>query len=119
MNATAPVHLDHVTINTSDLAATLAFYGELFGLASGPRPDFGFAGAWLYPPETSYPIIHIIVCDDMPASTAAAPVDHIAFRCSGLEAHLQRLRDRGDWFRAAPVHPVDPDPPLRPQRHQG
>ena len=69
----------------------------------GPHPDFGFAGAWLYPPGTTHPIIHLIACDDLPAPTAATPVDHIAFRCEGLAAHLERLRDRGNWFRAAPV----------------
>lgn len=40
--------MNHFTILTADVDATLAFYSEFLGLRSGPRPPFTFPGAWLY-----------------------------------------------------------------------
>jgi catechol 2,3-dioxygenase-like lactoylglutathione lyase family enzyme len=40
--------MDHFTILTDDLPATLAFYEEFLGLKPGARPPFSFPGAWLY-----------------------------------------------------------------------
>ena len=40
--------LNHCTVIAGDLERTVAFYEELVGLERGPRPDLGFAGAWLY-----------------------------------------------------------------------
>jgi len=40
--------MNHFTILTDDLDGTVAFYRELLDLQPGPRPAFGFPGAWLY-----------------------------------------------------------------------
>ena len=40
--------MNHFTVLTDDVLATVAFYGEYVGLAEGYRPDLGFPGAWLY-----------------------------------------------------------------------
>ena len=36
--------MNHFTILTADVDATLAFYGEFLGLRAGPRPPFTFPG---------------------------------------------------------------------------
>jgi catechol 2,3-dioxygenase-like lactoylglutathione lyase family enzyme len=43
----AALDIHHVTINTADVDATVAFFNEVVGTHSVPRPDFGFPGAWL------------------------------------------------------------------------
>ena len=55
MPATA---MNHFTILTDDVDATIEFYGELLGLAPGPRPPFDFPGAWLYARRTADPARH-------------------------------------------------------------
>ena len=40
--------MNHFTILTDDVDATVRFYRDLLGLAAGARPDLGFPGAWLY-----------------------------------------------------------------------
>ena len=48
--------LDHYTINTLDLDATIRFYVEVMGFENGERPAFSFPGAWLY--CEGQPIVH-------------------------------------------------------------
>jgi hypothetical protein len=43
----AVVGLNHVSIETSDVARLRAFYAQVVGLQELKRPDFGFGGAWL------------------------------------------------------------------------
>jgi catechol 2,3-dioxygenase-like lactoylglutathione lyase family enzyme len=94
------LRLDHATINTADLAASLAFYAEHLGLRPGWRPRFDVGGAWLYAQDGDYPILHLI-------ETAPGPdggmFDHVAFRCRDLPAYLARVKASGAWYRAVPV----------------
>lgn len=84
--------MNHFTILTDDVDATIAFYGELLGLAPGPRPPFTFPGAWLY--AGGLPILHVI---GGASSDALRPgvIDHMAFTASGLASTLARLEARG------------------------
>ncbi len=50
--------LDHYTIVTADLDASVAFYTEVLGLKDGPRPAFDAPGAWLYCDDR--PVVHLI-----------------------------------------------------------
>jgi catechol 2,3-dioxygenase-like lactoylglutathione lyase family enzyme len=92
--------LDHVTINTTDLDATLAFYEHFLGLRPGWRPSFEIGGAWLYADGGDYPILHVI--------TRARPFsggmfDHVAFRSVGLDGYIAKVKASGTWYRASPV----------------
>lgn len=87
--------LDHVNINTRNLEACIRFYGEVLGFENGPRPDFGFPGAWMY--CGSQPVIHIMAMDSAPGGTTG-PLDHVAFRCTGFEAIRDRLAESGLKF---------------------
>ncbi len=94
--------LDHVNVQTHDLAATRDFYVDVIGLRVGERPPFVFPGLWLY--DDRVPVIHVIVRD--PADTPSAgtgAVDHIAFRAEGLAAMRERVRRLGLDAREAHV----------------
>ena len=54
--------VNHFTILTDDLPATLAFYEEHLNLKPGARPPFTFPGAWLYADagKGPDPILHIV-----------------------------------------------------------
>ena len=39
--------IHHVSINVNDVADSERFYCDVLGLEKLPRPDLGFAGAWL------------------------------------------------------------------------
>ncbi|RYF28530.1 MAG: extradiol dioxygenase [Comamonadaceae bacterium] len=96
--------LDHFTLRTEKLAATHAFFENVAGLTTGPRPAFGFPGAWLYAGGAA--VLHLAAFDPndhelqryLGARSALAGsgcMDHIALRCTGLpafEERLQRLR---------------------------
>ncbi|MEZ5659167.1 MAG: VOC family protein [Burkholderiaceae bacterium] len=88
------VGMNHFTILTNDLDATLAFYARHLELAPGSRPPFSFPGAWLYARGGSEAILHVV------AGTAAerlvpGVIDHMAFTGQGLRAALDRLEADG------------------------
>lgn len=84
--------LDHVTLNTRHLDECIQFYGEVLGMENGPRPDFGFPGAWMY--LEGRPVVHIMALDNARGGTSG-PVDHIAFRCKGFDEVKARLIEAG------------------------
>ena len=81
--------MNHFTVLTSDLDATLAFYCDLLGLRSGPRPPFNFPGAWLY--SGSQAVLHVVAGRALPAQ-AAGVIDHMAFTAQGLADTVAQLR---------------------------
>jgi catechol 2,3-dioxygenase-like lactoylglutathione lyase family enzyme len=102
--------LDHVNILTGDVERTRGFLTSVLGLEDGPRPAFGTPGHWLYRNGTA--IVHVSdarqkeVTHALDASQgddakggARGIVDHVAFRCSGYRATMERLRSLG-----IPVH---------------
>ena len=94
------LRLDHATLNTVELEASLAFYKRFLNLAPGWRPDFGFPGAWLYPEDSDYAIVHLIEGD---APEGSGRFNHIAFRGRGLGAYLEKVKATDGWFQALPV----------------
>ncbi len=84
--------LDHFTLVTADLDASRRFYVEALGLREGDRPPFAFPGAWLY--CDAAPVVHLIG-DRGAGAAATGPLDHVAFRASGLAEMVARLNARG------------------------
>ena len=84
--------MNHFTVLSSDLDATLAFYCALLGLRAGARPAFDFPGAWLY--SGSQAVLHVVAGRPLPAD-AAGVIDHVAFSASGLADMVTLLRRRG------------------------
>ncbi len=106
--------LDHYTINTADLDASVTFYTEILGLADGPGPASDAPGAWLYCGDR--PVVHL-VGGGARKDTGTGAIDHVAFRASGLDDYRARLNERGIAFRerdvpGQPLHQLflaDPD----------
>jgi catechol 2,3-dioxygenase-like lactoylglutathione lyase family enzyme len=91
MPATA---MNHFTILTDDLDATLAFYADFLELHPGKRPPFKFPGAWLYARGGGEPILHVIAgCDKR--SLVKGVIDHMAFTGQDLDGTLTKLKTRG------------------------
>ena len=86
--------LDHVNIRTRDVAASAQFYADLLGLEprSAPAAMSLDQARWLYDANNK-PIIHLFKFDTPPGETG--PIHHVALSCTGKEALLERLRERG------------------------
>lgn len=109
MASTASIQrLDHITLRTRKPKETVRFFTEAVGLSEGWRPGFRFPGYWLYNGDTA--VLHIVSVTEDEAElrsylgtrsdgAGSGNVDHIAFRCNGLEAMQQRLVDLGLAFR--------------------
>jgi catechol 2,3-dioxygenase-like lactoylglutathione lyase family enzyme len=92
--------LDHYTINTADVDASVSFYVEVLGLRLGERPPFTFPGAWLYCGES--PVVHLVGGDHHEIAGTGS-IDHVAFRASGIADYTARLEERGIRFRQREV----------------
>jgi len=84
--------MNHFTVITEDLPRTLDFYVGVLGLEQGPRPDLGFAGAWLY--AEGRPILHVYADRPVPSGVAGV-IDHMAFSARGLREVKGRFDARG------------------------
>ncbi|MGE5171343.1 MAG: VOC family protein [Rudaea sp.] len=83
--------MNHFTILTDDVSATVDFYRDLLGLVAGPRPPFDFPGAWLYAGDR--PILHVVGgrnADELRAGV----IDHMAFSAEDLSDTLALLASR-------------------------
>ena len=90
--------LDHINLRTGQLDAMVAWYGEVLGMHSGPRPDFGFPGAWVYAGDQA--LVHLVEALPPPTDPGKdLKLEHGAFRAAGLKAFLARLEARGEEYR--------------------
>lgn len=85
------IAMDHFTILTEDVAATVAFYRDILELEAGPRPPFAFPGAWLY--GGGRPILHVVGGRALPEDPQGV-LDHMAFSATGLSETVRRLDAR-------------------------
>jgi catechol 2,3-dioxygenase-like lactoylglutathione lyase family enzyme len=86
--------MNHFTILTDDLEATVQFYAEFLNLRPGPRPSFGFSGAWLYAEGGTHAILHVIAGTPRQALVKGV-IDHNAFTARGLVGAVRKLEARG------------------------
>ena len=72
--------LDHVTVRTRDLDASLAFYREVLGLEIADwRPPFRFEGAWLA--LSGHAVVHLVA--GRAVADPGGAVDHFAIAGAG------------------------------------
>jgi len=96
-------HLEHFLIQTDDIERTCEWYVRVLGFRVGPSPEFGFPVKWLY--LGAQDVIH--VCEGgagVPEARkrylgqqsqdvrGSGVIDHVAFRCTGLEETIARYR---------------------------
>ena len=99
--------LEHFTVRCTSLERTRDFYSEIVGLRVGPRPEFDFAGYWLYLGDR--PVVHLVLEDEREdrrsqgAGRNTGALDHIAFRAQDLAGTRALLRAKGLDFKEAPV----------------
>jgi catechol 2,3-dioxygenase-like lactoylglutathione lyase family enzyme len=93
--------LDHVNLRTKNLDRLTSFYVEVLGLTKGPRPDFGFAGAWLYIGERA--VVHLVGVSEEPQRSEALHLEHVAFRGTDLQAFVARLERKSIEYRVGHV----------------
>ena len=86
--------MNHFTILTDDLDATLAFYAEHLALRPGPRPPFTFPGAWLYAEGGNDPILHIVAGKDRSVLVKGV-LDHMAYTGKDLAGTVAKLKAKG------------------------
>ncbi|MEZ5726801.1 MAG: VOC family protein [Burkholderiaceae bacterium] len=87
------IGMNHFTILTNDLDATIAFYGRHLALAPGARPAFSFPGPGSMP-RAAATILHV-VAGRSPERLVPGVIDHMAFTGRGLRAALDRLEADG------------------------
>lgn len=98
--------LDHVNLQTVQLGAMIAWYTEILQLKQGYRPNFPFAGAWIYAGDM--PIVHLVEVATAPPKATDLALEHAAFRAKGLRGFLDRLQAADERLRVVRV----PDMPL-------
>lgn len=95
--------LNHVNLRTTQLDTMISWYEDVLGLASGPRPDFPFPGAWLYAGDTAF--VHLVGLDGDAGtgSEVELKLEHFAFSATGAEEFEDRLRQRGENYRKSEI----------------
>src|SRR6201989_3716405 len=82
--------MDHFTILTTNAEKTVAFYNDILGFPSGPRPAFAFPGAWLY--NDGKAVLHVVQRPSIPEGGGV--LDHIAFFGTDPSAYVAKLTER-------------------------
>lgn len=105
--------LDHINIQTRDMAETIRFYEDLLGLVAktAPRrkPE---ESQWLYAGERA--VIHLnlfgtdntYVREVIPGGTTGA-IHHIAFECDSLDDMVTRLETKGLRYERAELPEIN------------
>ena len=108
------LHLEHFLIQTGDMRGTVDWYVKTLGFEEGPHPDFKFPVTWLY--LGGKDVIHITeggkntsenrkryLGQQSDAVEGTGVIDHMAFRCTGLERMLEQLKASGVDFKQRQV----------------
>ena len=95
-------HLEHFLIQTTDIRKTCDWYERVLGMRRGHTPDFKFPVQWMYVGERD--VLHVTegganasenrrryVGQESQATSGSGVIDHVAFRCAGLQDMLSHL----------------------------
>ncbi|MEM9779274.1 MAG: VOC family protein [Pseudomonadota bacterium] len=97
--------LDHLNIRTGQLDRMIAWYTEILGLKKGPRPDFGFPGAWMYAGDVA--VVHLVETAPPKDPGEDLKLEHGAFRATGFAELMERLGTAGERSEVATVPDVN------------
>ena len=87
---------NHAALNVTDVDRSVAFYRDLLGLRTVARPQFSFAGAWLYSDGLGM-MLHLIhdAAFDPPRERIETRKSHLAFRVDDVDTVADRLDELG------------------------
>jgi catechol 2,3-dioxygenase-like lactoylglutathione lyase family enzyme len=107
-------HIEHVLVQTADMAKTVEWYRRVLGMRAGYTPDFKFPVQWLYLGDND--VVHVTeggantsenrkryVGQQSDALSGSGVIDHIAFRSTGLREMLAHLKAQGVDFKERQV----------------
>ncbi len=99
--------LDHVNLRTGKLDVMIDWYTKFLGLKNGPRPDFGFPGAWMYMGDL--PIVHIVAVegDGGVGSEQALKLEHFALRGNSWAEFKTLLEAEGVRYELVTIEDFD------------
>jgi catechol 2,3-dioxygenase-like lactoylglutathione lyase family enzyme len=106
--------LDHVNIQTRDVAGTAQFFTDVLDLRAGPVfPGADMAAVtWMFDAHDR-PLIHITLPGmtfaedaDKPIGPETGALHHVAFECDGHDAMLARLDRLGLTLRTRDIAPI-------------
>ena len=107
MSTDAPrlIGIHHFTIRCTpaELDTVLAFYRDVLGMHTGPRPAFPFPGHWMYLGETAVVHLAAIASPGEGGRSTGSGFDHVSLHAHGLAATRQRLQALGIAFEELPV----------------
>jgi catechol 2,3-dioxygenase-like lactoylglutathione lyase family enzyme len=88
-----PLHkIDHITINSTDIDRTCAFYGDVLGFGVKKMEGRGYTGAWLL--LSGHPFVHVLARRAQQAPDTTGVLDHFALEATdipGMRAHLSKV----------------------------
>ncbi|MFT4090149.1 MAG: VOC family protein [Asticcacaulis sp.] len=97
-------HLDHINIQTHDMAGTIAFYAEFLGLEARTAPQRDPSERqWLYIGDRAVIHLNLFGTDNtiprevVPGDPTGA-IHHIAFECDDFDGTIAKLNARGLSF---------------------
>jgi catechol 2,3-dioxygenase-like lactoylglutathione lyase family enzyme len=87
---------NHATVNCRDVETSVAFYRQVLGFRRVRRPNFSFAGAWLYRDGLGM-MLHLNEDDTLPAPDGELQTRkrHLAFRAEDFDAAIAKLEAHG------------------------
>ena len=95
-------NLNHVNIQTRDMAGTIRFYAELLELEARTAPERDPSQRqWLYDMR-GMAVIHLnlfgtdnTIARNVEPGAATGAIHHVAFECDGFDEMVARLKARG------------------------
>ena len=94
--------LDHINLRTGRLDRMVAWYRDVLEMEQGPRPNFDIPGVWMY--ANGQPLVHLVaVGAPPPPPSDDLSLEHGAFSAKGFRRFIDKLEERGERYRLAPV----------------
>jgi catechol 2,3-dioxygenase-like lactoylglutathione lyase family enzyme len=94
--------LNHIAVVARRVDDSIKFYRDVLGFREVERPNFKFAGAWLF----NYGLmIHVIASDaaERPDGEIQTRAAHIALHADDLDAVERLLKEQGITYRKSEV----------------
>jgi catechol 2,3-dioxygenase-like lactoylglutathione lyase family enzyme len=94
--------LDHNTVETFDLAKTVAFYRDVLGMALGDRPQQGVNGAWMCLHGRA--VVHLNEVGRIRHEPGGV-IDHVAFVADEYDRMKRQLDELGVTYEVVDSRP--------------